>query len=88
MEIVDCTPIKAFEVMKISDKIADKFHKNNASQNVYTRNIIRIALQMYVHLNDPTLSLHHYSKFLNKTNHSNPMFWNEATLKRKKRKKK
>ena len=82
LELIDCTPTKTFEIMKISEKIAEKYNKTNPSQYTYTVNLIKIALQLFVHKNDSSVSLHSYAKFLSKSKMTNPLYWTEKTIKR------
>lgn len=83
LELIDCTPTKTFEIIKISEKIAEKYNKTNPSQYTYTINLIKIALQLFVHKNDPSVSLHSYATFLSKSKMTNPLYWTEKTIKRK-----
>lgn len=79
---MDCSPEKSFEIEKIAEKIAEKYYQNNPSQYYYTVNIMKILMQLFVHANDPKLSLHPYAAFLQAIKPNNPLYWSENVVKR------
>ena len=63
-DLQDCDQNTTNRLQEIADKIATKYHEKNPTQYYYTQNMLKCIFQILAQQSDPSLSVHHYAKFL------------------------